>query len=87
MDYRMEPSRGGQRASPSMPIFSSPDPSRSSAAPASSTRPPAYLIGQFVRNLEAKFGGAEGDEAAARLSAGSVAWQLMKSKIFGRDQQ
>lgn len=41
----------------------------------------AVLIGQFVRNVEASLAG-EDVPGAARLSAGSVAWQLVKAKVF-----
>lgn len=55
----------------------------------------AILIGQFVRNVEAKFaavaGGedsdtSDGSSEAKGISAGSLAWQVMKSKILGRNQ-
>jgi uncharacterized protein len=51
----------------------------------------AILIGQFVKNVEAKLAALEsgqepGDAGEVHgLSAGSVAWQLMKSKLFGRN--
>lgn len=47
----------------------------------------AILIGQFVKNVEMKLTGLEtGDAEAAgaqSISAGSVAWKLVKSRIFG----
>lgn len=47
----------------------------------------AVLIGQFVKNVEAQLsgGGTEGSSPAS-ISAGSVAWQVMKSKLFGKGQ-
>lgn len=50
------------------------------------------LIGQFVKNVEAKLAALEAgldpaDVEAQGLSAGTVAWQLMKSKVFGRKQE
>ena len=53
----------------------------------------AILIGQFVKNVEAKFAAIEaGDDVdegegasnAQGISAGSVAWKLMKSRLLGR---
>lgn len=55
----------------------------------------AILIGQFVKNVEAKLSAIEsGDETSSEddqagvqgISAGSIAWQLMKSKLLGRGQ-
>jgi hypothetical protein len=46
----------------------------------------AILIGQFVRNVEATLAGGDTPEAA-QLSAGSVAWQLVKSKVFKRGEE
>lgn len=56
----------------------------------------AILIGQFVKNVEARLAagdnGTDGlDEGTVNappgISAGSVAWKLMKSKLFGRSQE
>jgi hypothetical protein len=38
-----------------------------------------------VRNVEASLEGASAPEAA-QISAGSVAWQLVKSKVFKRGE-
>ena len=47
----------------------------------------AVLIGQFVKNVEAKLDGAEPSSSAPHgISAGSVAWQVMKSKLFGKGE-
>ena len=43
----------------------------------------AVLIGQFVKNVEAKLAGAEGSAEPQQISAGSVAWKVMKAKLFG----
>jgi carbon monoxide dehydrogenase subunit G len=86
MDYRMEPAEEATRVTIDADLqLSGPVAQFGRTGIVNETA--GILIGQFVRNLEAKFGGAEGDEAAARISVGSVAWGLMKSKIFGRDQQ
>lgn len=85
MDYRLEPADEGTRVTIDADLqLSGPVAQFGRTSIVNETA--GILISQFVRNLEARFAGAEGEEGAAQISAGSVAWQLMKSKIFGRGQ-
>lgn len=43
----------------------------------------AVLIGQFVKNVEAKLAGEAPDADPRQIRAGSVAWKVMKAKLFG----
>ena len=86
MDYRLEPADEGTRVTIDADLqLSGPVAQFGRTSIVNETA--AILIGQFVRNVEAQFqgNGAEGD--AAGISAGTVAWQLMKSKLFGRGQE
>ena len=88
MDYRMEPSDQGTRVSIDADLqLSGPVAQFGRTSIVNETA--TILIGQFVRNIEAKFANLESGEAtgAAALSAGSVAWQLMKSKLLRRGQE
>lgn len=85
MDYRLEPADEGTRVTIDADLqLSGPVAQFGRTSIVNETA--GILIAQFVRNLEAHFAGAEGEEGAGQISAGSVAWQLMKSKIFGRGQ-
>lgn len=86
MDYRLEPAEEGTQVTIYADLqLSGPVAQFGRTGIVNETA--GILIAQFVRNLEAKFGGEEGEEGAAQLRAGTVAWKLMKSKIFGRGQQ
>lgn len=86
MDYRMEPADQGTRVTIDADLqLSGPVAQFGRTGIVNETA--GILIAQFVRNLEAKFSGEESEEGAAQLSAGSVAWQLMKSKILRRRQE
>ena len=50
----------------------------------------AILIGQFAKNIEAMIASIESGTGAdidvQGIRAGSVAWQVMKSKLFRREK-
>jgi carbon-monoxide dehydrogenase small subunit len=86
MDYRLEPADEGTRVTIDADLqLSGPVAQFGRAGIVNETA--AILIGQFVRNVEAQFHGDGAEADAARISAGTVAWQLMKSKLFGRGQE
>ena len=82
MDYRLDPAGEGTRVTIDADLqLSGPVAQFGRTSIVNETA--GILIAQFVRNLEARFAGEEG---AGELRAGSVAWQLMKAKIFKRGQ-
>ncbi len=86
MDYRLEPADEGTRVTIDADLqLSGPVAQFGRTSIVNETA--AILIGQFVKNVEAQFQGEGAEAGAAQISAGSVAWQLMKSKIFRRAQE
>lgn len=88
MDYRLEPADEGTRVTIDADLqLSGPIAQFGRTSIVNETA--AILIGKFVRNVETALlnGGSGSDASAAQIRAGSVAWQLMKSKFFGRGQE
>jgi carbon monoxide dehydrogenase subunit G len=85
MDYRLEPDGDGTRVTIDADVqLSGPVAQFGRSGIVNETT--AILIGQFVHNVEATLAGGDAPEAA-QLSAGSVAWQLVKSKVFKRGEE